>query len=83
MAPSKARLEESASAIPKSYVPPLTPPMDLARQTTKSARNLVEKGPSRKELQATLGVGQQVSVDVDVGLKESVEGLLTLLGGQV
>ncbi|KAJ3038533.1 Rap1 GTPase-GDP dissociation stimulator 1 [Rhizophlyctis rosea] len=80
VAPSKSATQsEPSSPSRPSIAMPLSPLMDLSRSGTKSAKGLGEKGPSRKELQATLGTGQQVAVD-DVGLKEAVQQLLAVVG---
>ncbi|TPX71475.1 hypothetical protein SpCBS45565_g01105 [Spizellomyces sp. 'palustris'] len=55
---------------------PRSPPMDIGRTGTKSARNLASQGPTRSELLASFGSGRQVAVDEGLGLREAVGNLL-------
>ncbi|KAJ3286654.1 Rap1 GTPase-GDP dissociation stimulator 1 [Borealophlyctis nickersoniae] len=63
----------------EQIVAPTSPPLPISRTSTKSAKNLTESGPSRKELQLSMGRGAQVSVDKGVGLREAVGRLMLVL----
>ncbi|KNC97857.1 uncharacterized protein SPPG_06853 [Spizellomyces punctatus DAOM BR117] len=73
---SKAHPSVPHPAPPTLPAHPRSPPMDIGRTGTKSARNLASQGPTRSELLASFGSGRQVAVDEGLGLREAVGNLL-------